>query len=152
MGQPLDAFLYLQHLVRPALRDRLAVLDLTPVQNTVLHMVRADPGSSSAELARRTHVSPQTMHKLVGELERRGLLTLAKRPGHGRILDATLTAAGGRLLVDADACEREVEERMTAHLDESEREQLVDLLQRCIAGIGPPQDEPSGEAAADAPT
>lgn len=47
--------------------------DLTPVQSTVLHLIAATPGTSSAELARRTHVTPQTMHKMVTDLERWGL-------------------------------------------------------------------------------
>ncbi|TDD05268.1 MarR family transcriptional regulator [Nonomuraea deserti] len=63
MAQELRYFLRASNVVRAAVRHALTDLDLTPVQNTVLHMIAATPGSSSAELARRTHVKPQTMHK-----------------------------------------------------------------------------------------
>jgi DNA-binding MarR family transcriptional regulator len=127
--------------IRAAFRQTLVDLDLTPVQNTVLHMVAAAPGSSSAELARRAHVTPQTMHTLVAELAHRGLLVLHPRPGHGRILDARLTDQGQHLLTDADARAQTLEDRMTAGLDDHQRQQLLDLLQHCVTALDmPPED------------
>jgi DNA-binding MarR family transcriptional regulator len=132
----------LMHLLRQAtmamraeFRQSLVDLDLTPVQNTVLHLVAATPGSSSAELARRAFVSPQTMHKLVAELEHRGLLALHPRPGHGRILDSELTDQGRQLLTGADARAQTIEDRMTAGLDRQQRQQLLDLLQHCVTAL-----------------
>lgn len=124
--------------VRAAVRETLADLDLTPVQSTVLHLIAATPGSSSAELARRTHVTPQTMHKMVSDLERRGLLALQPRSGHGRTLDAHLTGKGRGLLSEADARAQAVEDRMTANLDEDQRQQLFDLLHDCITALDIP--------------
>ena len=89
----------------------LTDLDLTPVQNTAMHLISATPGSSSAELARHTHVTPQTMHKLVADLEQRGLLTLHPRAGHGRILDAHLTNQGRQVMADADKRAKAIEAR-----------------------------------------
>lgn len=128
--------------VRAALRHTLADLGLTPVQNTVLHLLAATPGSSSAELARRTRVTPQTMHRLVSELEHRGLLTLQPRPGHGRILDARLTNEGERLLADAEARAQEIEGRMTARLDPQQHLQLLDLLQLCVDALDTSAEDP----------
>lgn len=130
--------------MRAALRHALSDLDLTPVQNTVLHLLAADPASSSAELARRTHVTPQTMHKLVTELQHRELLILQPRPGHGRILDAQLTDQGQQLLAQADTRGQAIEDRMTAGLDEQQRQQLIDLLQRCATALDtPPENGPT---------
>ena len=128
--------------MRAALRNALVDLDLTPVQNTVLHLIAFNPGSSSAELARRAFVSPQTMHKLVAELERRELLTLQPRSGHRRILDAHLSDQGQKLLAQADARAQTIEDRMVAGLDAQQRRQLIDLLQHCSDALGtPPEDE-----------
>jgi DNA-binding MarR family transcriptional regulator len=138
MGGELGHLLRLQHLVRSALRHSLAELDLTPVQNTVLHMVAATPGSSSAELARQTQVTPQTMHKIVTDLEQRGLLGLQPRPGHGRILDARITDEGQALLVDADARAQAIEDRMTIGLNGRRRRDLVDLLEHCVGALERP--------------
>jgi DNA-binding MarR family transcriptional regulator len=141
VNKPLEHLLRLQHLVRAALRDSLAALDLTPVQNTVLHLIADNPGSSSAELARRTHVTPQTMHKLVTDLEDRELLALDPRPGHGRILDADLTDRGRQLLAEADVRAQAIEDRMTGELDDRQRQELLTLLQHCIAAIESPVEE-----------
>lgn len=138
--------------VRAALRHTLADLDLTPVQSTVLHFIAATPGSSSAELARRMQVTPQTMHKLVTDLEHRGLLTLQPRPGHGRILDSQLTDQGQELLVDVDTRAQAIEDRMTAGLDQRQRQQLLDLLQHCITALGlPPDDQQQHQGAVTHP-
>ena len=130
--------------MRAAFRLVLADLELTPQQNTVLHLLAAEPASSSAELARRTYVTAQTMHKIVSELEHRGLLVLQPRPGHGRTLDAQLTEQGQELLADADARAQTIEDRMTAGLDEQQRHQLIDLLQHCTEALGTaPGDRPA---------
>jgi DNA-binding MarR family transcriptional regulator len=130
--------------VRAAYRHALTDLALTPVQSTVLHLIDATPGSSSAELARRMHVTPQTMHKLVSDLEQRELLTLQPRPGHGRILDVHLTSLGQKLVADADSRAQAIEERMTAGLDTRQRQQLLELLQHCITALDmSPEDEPA---------
>lgn len=138
MSRPLPLFMQLQHLVRVELRDALTDLDLTPVQNTVLHLIAATPGISSAELARHTHVTPQTMHKIITELNRRELLELRPRPGHGRILGAHLTDPGRKLLAEADVIARGIEDRMVAGLDDQQRSQLTDLLRHCLRAIGGP--------------
>jgi DNA-binding MarR family transcriptional regulator len=135
--------------VRAALRHTLADLGLTPVQSTVLHLIAAAPGSSSAELARRAHVTPQTMHKLVADLEHRDLLTLTPRPGHGRIRAAHLTDQGQELLAEVDIRAQAIEDRMTAGLGPRQRQQLLDLLQHCITALDlPPDDQPRRRSSA----
>jgi DNA-binding MarR family transcriptional regulator len=81
------------------------------------------------------------MHKLVAELSRRGLVAMHHRPGHGRILDAQLTAHGRDLVADADARAQAIEDRMTAGLDKQQRRQLLDLLQHCITTLDVPSQD-----------
>ncbi|WP_165974713.1 MarR family winged helix-turn-helix transcriptional regulator [Nonomuraea deserti] len=141
MDQPLSHLLRASNALRAALRHSLADLDLTPVQNTVLHRIAGTPGSSSAELARYTHVAAQTMHKLIAELQQRDLLELRPRPGHGRILDAHLTGKGRQLLKEADVKARAIEDRMVAGLDEPQRRRLVELLEHCTQALDTPYDD-----------
>jgi DNA-binding MarR family transcriptional regulator len=136
-------------VVRAALRERLAEIDLTPVQNTALRFVAAEPGSSSAELARRMSVTPQTMHKLVADLEQRGLLQLRPRTGHGRILDANLTEQGHRILDEADLLVDAVESQLTEILSGEQQRQIVELLERCIAALDPGEKRPPKHEPAD---
>jgi hypothetical protein len=53
-------------------------------------VLRARPGLSNAQLARRSLVAPQS---ILAKLERRGLVGREVDPGHGRILRATPTEA-----------------------------------------------------------
>ncbi len=126
--------------VRSALRHTLAELDLTPVQNTALNLVRGEPGSSPAELSRRMRVTPQTMHKLLTDLEHQGLLTLTPRQGSGRILDTNLTGQGQKLLAEADARTQQIEQRLTAVLTDRQQQQLVAMLDRCVDALTPETD------------
>ncbi len=135
MGQPIDVFLYLQHLVRAELREALTDLDLTPVQSTVLQLVDRSPGGSSADLARQTQVTAQTMHRIVGDLERRGLLDLQARPGHGRIREAHLTSEGREIMAAADLRAQVIEDRMTEGMTQRQRDQLLQLLRLCVRGL-----------------
>lgn len=108
------------------------------MQNTALRFIAAHPGISSAELARRMHRTPQTMHKIVATLEHRELVRLQPRPGHGRVLGVEPTAPGRKLMDEADVVARAIEERMVAGLDEHQRQQLADLLQHCVTALGDP--------------
>ena len=143
MGQHIDVFLYLQHLVRAELRESLTELDLTPVQSTVLQLVAGSPGSSSADLARRTQVTAQTMHRLLTDLERRGLLSFKPRPQHGRIRDAHITAHGRKAITTARARAQVIEDRMTQGLTGRQRDQLLALLQHCVDALRSDSDSDS---------
>jgi hypothetical protein len=73
--------------VEDALRD----LNLTMLQYGTLCALRAQDRLSNAELARRHHVTPQTMNPIVVHLEDAGLIERAPLPGHGPILAAQIT-------------------------------------------------------------
>ena len=121
------------------------------MQNTALHLVDREPGSSPAELSRHMRVTPQTMHKLVTDLAHRELLSLTPRAGHGRILDTNLTREGRRLLADADARAQAIEDRLAAVLTPPQRAQLLALLDRCAGALTPPADH-DGPAGSPPPT
>lgn len=134
-----DSLIYLLReatmATRAGLHDPLAELGLTLQDLTALHLLGTVPGNSPAELARLARVSPQAMHKLVTELGRRRLLTLRPRPGHGRILQARLTAKGEQLRTEAEARVAAVGQQATAGLTPQQRRQLLDLLQHCVSAL-----------------
>ena len=114
----------------------LQELGLTTPQYAALAALEDTPGVSSAALARRSFVPPQTMHAIVAGLERRGLLTRAPTPGRGRLLAAELSEDGRHVVDRAHAVVRAIEERMAAGLSQAEREQLLTLLGRCAQALG----------------
>ena len=131
-----------QQALRARMDQALQELGLTTPQYAALAALEDTPGVSSAELARRSFVTPQSMHAIVAGLERRGLLTRAPIPGRGRLLAAKLSEDGRHVVDRAHAVVRAIEERMAAGLSQAERQQLLTLLGRCAQALGQ-TDEPT---------
>jgi len=108
---------------------------LTTPQYAVLSALELEPGISNAELARRSFVTPQTMIRIVGNLESLGLISRTAHPTHGKVLMATLTLEGARLVSSCHAEVTAVETRMLRRLGASERTTLQKLLEQCVAAL-----------------
>jgi DNA-binding MarR family transcriptional regulator len=87
----------LETLIRVRLEAELQDLALTPGQYTTLSVVNVGP-ISSADLARRVGITPQSMSEVIATLERKGLIVRTARDDNRRIADVALTAAGESLL------------------------------------------------------
>ena len=80
------------------MEEGLRDFGISAAQYAVMCTIELKPGSSNAELARLTFVTPQTMQGIIANLERDGLLRRKAARDHGRILRTELTARGKRLL------------------------------------------------------
>jgi DNA-binding MarR family transcriptional regulator len=96
---------YLSYLLRQAagavrlrLERRLADLGVTPPQFLVLTMLDAYPGVSGADIARMASLTPQTVHGIIGNLERSALIARSPHPVHGRVQMIALSKSGRTLL------------------------------------------------------
>jgi DNA-binding MarR family transcriptional regulator len=90
---------------------------LTTLQYTTLSVLhRHGAPLSNAQLARRAYMTPQAMSEVIDALETKGLIRRNPHPTHGRLLPATLTAKGRRVLVDCERGVDEMEEVMLAVL------------------------------------
>jgi len=125
------------HAVRNRLEAALTQKRITGIQYTVLTVIADRKGVSSAELARRFFVTPQTMNELIGVLQRRGLILRKEDPSNRRILRMRLTAAGRRVLTAcdeiADAVESEIFGFMSAD-DYLRLRELTQLVTRSLRG------------------
>lgn len=121
-----------QHSLRLHMDDMLRGLELTTPQYAVLSQLEIKPGISNAALARASFITPQTMHGIISNLERRELLTRKQHSGHGRVISTELTKKGRSVVKQAHKAVRGAEEFMTQGL--APREQLIlrDLLGSCI--------------------
>jgi DNA-binding MarR family transcriptional regulator len=112
--------------------ERLGAFGLTPVQYMVLSLSSREGGLSSADLARRTQITPQSMNEVIAALHRKGLITRHEAPENRRILRVVLTKEGSRLLPE---CERQID-RLEAELfqcfDRSELTAFRNLLSTFI--------------------
>jgi DNA-binding MarR family transcriptional regulator len=89
-----------------ALDEALHDYDVTSGQYLILSLVSREGGRSSAELARRAYVTPQSMNEVIGALEHKGYIRRTENPENRRMLQVALTREGRRLLA---ACDRAVD-------------------------------------------
>jgi DNA-binding MarR family transcriptional regulator len=121
----------LELAVRGRLDSAMRPHGLTVVQYTALTALRRQPGLSSAQLARRSFVSAQTMQELMTKLERQGLVKRTPSDGNRRVLRLSLTDRGLAKLADTDPDVDEIEQHMLADLDDDQVEALRQALRLC---------------------
>ncbi|HEV3187429.1 MAG TPA: MarR family transcriptional regulator [Acidimicrobiales bacterium] len=124
-----------QMVLHNAMSEALAPQSLTVTEFAVLTALQEEPGLSNADLARRTFVTPQSMHAVFKELESRGLLVRHARPEHRRVLRAELTESGRATLEKAADAVNAVEERMLGSLPDRARLRLARALSSCVDAL-----------------
>jgi DNA-binding MarR family transcriptional regulator len=125
----------LDHVLNQRLRDSLAPIGLTVPQYTALSVFRAHGSLSNAQLATRTMISPQSANEMVKQMEGKGWIERRPDPGHGRIIQISLTASGEEILRDGDVRVLEVENIMFADLGAEERAQLQVQLRAAVRAL-----------------
>ena len=81
------------------LRSHTASEDVSAPQFSVLAYLQRAGESTPSALADFEHVSPPVMTRILGRLERAGLVRRAAHPGDGRQVRVTLTAEGEQLVL-----------------------------------------------------
>jgi DNA-binding MarR family transcriptional regulator len=117
-----------QHAVRTRLDAELGATGLTTPQYAVLGTLKREGEFSASDLAREFGMTAQTLNVLVKALEADGLLRRSPHPTHGRILLASLTAAGRRALERGEALGLAVQDRVLAGIPASDRQTLMRVL------------------------
>ena len=120
----------------------LGPLELEPGEFALMRAVSASDGEPQNALAERLHISPSWMVAIVDELERRGLLERKPHARDRRVRNLHLTAAGKKLLKQAERRAEQFDRQVSDPLTDPELQQLLDLLQRVAAGL----DLPPGAA------
>lgn len=115
--------------------DELKTLNLTTPQYSVLAQLELYPNISNAELARASFITAQTMHGIVLNLEKRGLVQRKNHASHGRILCTKLTDQGHKVVSKAHDLIRKVELHMLATLSEKHRFLFEKLLLECFNNL-----------------
>lgn len=124
-----------QHALRLHMDEALRTLDLTTPQYAVLAQLELKPGASNAALARSAFITAQTMHGIVSNLEKRGLVERKSDISHGRILCTELTDQGHKVVAQAHDMIRTVESRMLATVSEEHKVLLEKLLLECFNNL-----------------
>ena len=129
-----------QMMFRTKMDEALGVHDLTTPQYICLHELHADGGISNAELARRCFITPQTMHKIVLGLEKKGFLTREPDPANQRRQCTRLTETGAQVLKTAEATVDALESVVLSAFSDAEILQFqsyLTLTQQHLAQLSP---------------
>ena len=119
-----------QIMVMRNLTDCLRDHNLTPTQYLLLNLSRRGGELSSATLARRFTISPQSMNETIATLEQKQLIARTVAGEKRRTLHISLTPEGALLL---KACDREVdrmEKRLFSCLSATEIHSLRNALMK----------------------
>ncbi|MGY4708948.1 MarR family winged helix-turn-helix transcriptional regulator [Mycolicibacterium sp. CBM1] len=119
-----------ENVVDRAIDHALSACGLSSTLLGTLRMVVDDPGVSTAELARRAQVRPQSIAHAVGKLEDQGLVERRPHPVHGKILQVFPTPTAKSALRGGSKALRQAEDVLLGGLAPDERQALADLLDR----------------------
>jgi DNA-binding MarR family transcriptional regulator len=122
--------------VRARLDDLLRPAGLTALQYTALTVLERRPDLTSAQLARNSFVTAQTMADMVTTLRDRGLIERHTDPADRRRLVLALTSPGRRLLGRYRRRVEALEAEMLASLSDRQATQLRRNLLSCRAALG----------------
>ena len=110
--------------------DQMSVYGLRPVDFSLLSLVSNNPGIAVRQLCAALGILPPNLVKLVADLDKRGLLQRQPHPTDGRAIGLHLTVDGRKMVRDAEATARDLEDRVAAPLTPEERGTLMTLLQK----------------------
>jgi DNA-binding MarR family transcriptional regulator len=113
-----------------AFTDALEPVGIGPREFLLMRFVAAAEGQSQQALAERLSVPASRMVALVDHLEDAGLVERRADPADRRVRGLHLTRKGRGALERASKIAIDYETRLCAGINRSERDQLIDLLQK----------------------
>ncbi|MGI8678083.1 MAG: MarR family winged helix-turn-helix transcriptional regulator [Jatrophihabitans sp.] len=114
----------------------VAEVDLSPPLAGLLRAVATGPGRSQQEIATQLGTPPARMVALVDDLDERGLVERRRNPDDRRLNALYLTDTGQSTLKTLGRIAGQHDNLLLAALDQTEREQLHDLLTRVVTQQG----------------
>jgi DNA-binding MarR family transcriptional regulator len=136
---PTPRVTYAVKRLESAIRGRLDKIcrhhGITTAQYTALSVLRSRPGMSSAQLAVRSFIKPQSANQTVAELEGLGCIERSVDDVNLRVLRIRLTDHGHALLAACDEAVDELEALMFQGLRERDVVKLQELLGRCTRNL-----------------
>ena len=124
------AFLLAQlgHYAATLFAEQMASIDLTPPHAGILRAIASDPGRSQQALSGQLGLLPSRVVAYVDDLEGRGYVERRRNPDDRRLHALYLSASGKRLMKKIGDLARQHDRRLTAGLNDDQRETLRGLL------------------------
>ena len=129
------------HLIRRAHQVAVAIfmeetagLEVTPVQFAILNALLEDPGEDQVTLARKVAFDAATFGSVITRLEARGWVRREADRADRRRKLLWVTPEGAEAARSMKRSVSRVQSRILEPLDEEEQAQLLELLERLVAG------------------
>ena len=129
------------HLIRRAHQRSVAIFmeetsdfDITPVQFAILNALMDQPGEDQVTLAGKVAFDAATSGSVIGRLEARGWVRREADSGDKRRKLLWVTPEGEQVVLQMKRTVRRVQARMVGPLDAQERQLLIALLRKLVAG------------------
>jgi DNA-binding MarR family transcriptional regulator len=139
MPAPEPRISYIIKRLEVAIRARLDKIarehEITTMQYLALSVINLHPGMSSAQLAVRSFVTPQSANQMVAALEKGGFIVRQPDEINRRILRISLTEKGGNLLAEWDEIVDVFERAMLVDLSDEMQAEMRRLLLSCIGSL-----------------
>jgi DNA-binding MarR family transcriptional regulator len=110
--------------------SRMSVYGLRPVDFSVLSLITHNAGITSRQLCTTLGILPPNLVGMINALEERGLVARQPHPRDGRAVGLHLTAAGQKLMRDAEHTAAQLETDAAAKLTDAEVKTLIRLLKK----------------------
>ena len=130
-----DAVFRLERAVANIGAMRLKPWRMTLSGYAALRILERQPNLSLAQLSRRCHVKPQTMIRIVAELERRGWIERGANPDSERAISLALTDDGQASLLEMAAEVDTIESTLGGVVGPDEVPRLVAALRSCAVAV-----------------
>lgn len=110
--------------------ERMAAYGLKQADFSVLALIGHNPGATSRQLCSTLDILPPNLVNLIGAMDSRGWIERRPHPSDGRAIGLHLTAAGEKLLAEAEQVVVQLEHESSSQLTARERDTLIQLLQK----------------------
>ena len=125
----------LERRLRFRLDQAMAPHDVSVTEYVTLSVLRNHDGMSSAQLARWAFVTPQAMNPVIANLERRGLIKRTESTTNRRVLEASVTPRGRKVLDRCEASMDLIEADMLGDLTTADTNLLRSALAHCAQSL-----------------
>jgi DNA-binding MarR family transcriptional regulator len=122
---------------RALMDEELRPFGATTAQIRLLQAIRTAPGSSGAQLARQCAVTPQSAQVLIAKAEESGWIIRSKDTLNERIVTASLTPSGEKLLKVAERAIRSLEAKAWHDVSPEMLKKLVKVFEQCLKNLEP---------------
>jgi MarR family transcriptional regulator, organic hydroperoxide resistance regulator len=120
---------------RALVDEELRPCGATIAQIRLLLAIRSAPGSSGAQLARQCEVTPQSAQALIEKAEESGWIVRSKDSVNERIVTASLTSEGDKLLKIAERSIRNLEAKTWKDVSPQTLKRLVKVFEQCLQNL-----------------